>query len=282
MALLLAACGRQEPAPPGQRRIVTITPALTHMVVDLGHGDEIVGVAMKDNAAPAGLPIVGNFEQIDYEKLLGLRPTHVLMQAGERYVPQRLRDLAARHGFALHLYDYPATLTEALDVLPALGRDLGVADEAAALRAAIDAKLRRIADVTARATPPRVLVLIGVGPTVMASGPGTVNDDLLKLVNAVNAAGEAGVPSPTYDREKLLALDPQVVVVMAAGGLSADGLGALTGLNVAAVRDARVVVLDDRLIFLPSTNVAGTALQLAKAVHPELAAELDRAVEAAP
>src|SRR3954468_9636232 len=45
-------------------------------------------------------------------------------------------------------------------------------------------------------------------------GPDNYLDDLLKVVNATNAAGGLGQPYPTIDRERLVALAPEAVIVL--------------------------------------------------------------------
>ena len=52
----------------------------------------------------------------------------------------------------------------------------------------------------------------------MASGPGTVLDEVLRMVGGENAAARRqGRSRPTYDREKLLALAPDVILLIQPG-----------------------------------------------------------------
>ena len=58
-----------------------------------------------------------------------------------------------------------------------------------------------------------MLMVIGVNP-LMASGPGTVHDELLSYCGARNAAGNALVGAPVYDKERLLDANPGVVLFL--------------------------------------------------------------------
>ena len=56
----LAACGgSSDPPADAGRRIVTLSPVVTQVLIELGLGDEIVAVGDLDPLAPAGVPSVG-------------------------------------------------------------------------------------------------------------------------------------------------------------------------------------------------------------------------------
>src|SRR5690606_4567405 len=99
---------------------------------------------------------------------------------------------------------------------PPLGELLGVPERAQALSRQMRERLERLRALTADREPPTVLLLIGTHPP-MASGPGTVHDELLSHLGARNAAREASVSAPTYDREALLALAPDVILLLSPG-----------------------------------------------------------------
>ena len=272
------------PADADDLRIVTLAPAVTQIVVDLELADALVGVAENDDAAPPGLPIVGNFTDVNTEQLVTLRPTHVLIMAGKEGVPQRLHDLAEAGRFELLAYPHLLTVEDIARTVydphnpDSVGRVLGRPEKAAAMRQRMVDTLETLRQVTAHRPRPRVLLVIGTNP-LMASGPGTVHDELLQYVGAENAAKDAAVTAPTFDRETLLNLDPQVVLVLSPG---VDGgarrLPELAGLPIAAVRDDRIVTLSDPLVMLPSTSLPRIAADMARAIHPDLSAAIDEAM----
>ena len=223
-----AGCSKEPPATPkahapgaDEMRLVTVAPALSQMLVDLGLSDRIVGVAEYENAAPPGLPIVGNYNAVNTEMLLATRPTHVLMMVGPSGAPSRLRDLADDGLFALHTFPMPLSVADITGVLASddtqvidLGEALGMREQADALKQHLLTQLGRVADITSSLEKPKVLMVLGTEPTVMASGPGTVHDELLGYAGGRNAAHDAVVTAPEYDRESLLALAPDVILLL--------------------------------------------------------------------
>ncbi|MFA9479813.1 ABC transporter substrate-binding protein [Phycisphaerales bacterium AB-hyl4] len=275
----------------GELRLVSLAPGLTQMVVDLGLGDRLVGVAEHDASAPRGLPVVGNYADVNTERLVGLSPTHVLTLTTTREPPRRLRELAEAGRFELVAYRFPFSIDDVRQTLhrdagdtgdarpgpPPLGEALGVPERARVLLARFDASLGALRELTADRDRPRVLLVIGHTP-LMASGPGTVHDQLLEWVGGRNATAGASVTAPTYDREGVLSLSPEVILLLSPDAPPLhDGdarLRAIRDLPVPAMRDDRVYVINHPQVLLASTSLPEVAATLATAIHPDLADEI--------
>jgi hypothetical protein len=127
---------------------------------------------------------------------------------------------------------------------------------------------------------PGVLMVIGTSP-IMASGPGTVLDQLLSLAGGHNVARDATMSAPTYDKEKLQGLAPDVVLLFdpqgqPLGDLSTDArLAGLRGVDVPAVKHHQVFLIADPMAMLPSSTLDKTAGIMAKALHPALTDQID-------
>lgn len=286
-----------DPAPSTELtgpRLVTLAPALTQMIVDLGLEDQIVGVAEYEAAVPPGLPVVGNFAAVNTELLLSTKPTHVLTMAGPSGPPARLQELAAQGLFELHTFPFPLSLKDIGNVLfdedpapgtpgvgPSLGEALGKPGSAMALKLRLLKQLASIRSVTASRDKPTVLLVIGTGP-VMASGPGTVHDELLGFAGALNAAGDAAVTAPEFGREALVAMSPQVILFLQpdAPPIKDDDprLASFAGLPIPAIENGRVYVINDPLVLLPSSSIGRICAEMAKAIHPDIAGEIDRSL----
>ncbi|MEZ6193358.1 MAG: ABC transporter substrate-binding protein [Phycisphaerales bacterium] len=261
------------------------------MIVDLGMQDAIVGVAEYETAVPPGLPVVGNFAAVNTELLLSTKPTHVLTMAGPSGPPTRLQELAAQGLFELHTFPFPLSLKDIGNVLfdedpapgsgPSLGEVLGKPGSAVALKLRLYKQLASIEAVTASRDKPTVLMVLGTGP-VMASGPGTVHDELLGFAGALNAAGDAAVTAPEFGREALVAMSPQVILFLQpdAPPIKEDDarLASFAGLPIPAIENKRVYVINDPLVLLPSSSIGRICAEMAKAIHPDLAGEIDRAL----
>lgn len=290
----LLSCDRDGPQSVGSQddepRIVTLAPSLTQMLLDLGMAEQIVGVAEHDKVAPSHAAVVGNYLDVNTETLVRLNPTHVLMMSGRNEPPAHLRQLAARGSFELIDYDYPDTVDEIFDILidtPAgaveersrsLGVLFGKVEQAQAMRVSRLTQLQAIAHLTAEREPVNVLIVIGLNP-VMASGPGSVHDDLLTSIGATNVAAATRTSAPTFDAEALIALQPEVILLIRPGDpplTPGDArLRSFRSLPLPAVRDERIYLLSEAWIDLPGTCVVEIAAAMARAVHPDLTDRID-------
>ncbi|MBN1441980.1 MAG: ABC transporter substrate-binding protein [Planctomycetes bacterium] len=299
LAAALPAC-RPSGAPgeseePGERsasagaglRIVSLSPAVTQMVRDLGLESSIVAAGRYDPVAPREAEVVGDLYQLDYEKLLRLRPDHIFLQPGRPGVPARLERMAADHGWRLHHYQ----IHKVEDVLRALhssegsagqtgvGEALGAAEKAAALAAKLRDDLERLSALTRGRRAPRTLLLFGLDP-LTGVGRETFLGEMLEIAGGDNALPAGGPPYPVLDREKLLALAPEAIVVIRSTDASPDPSVEqpsryLAGLRVPAVHSGAIACLEDRLALLPSTSMARIAARLAEILHPDLASRID-------
>ena len=281
--MLVVGCSRQpepEALSEPDQRIVCLVPSVTCMIVDLDMGVRIVGTGSWDAAAPAGA-IAVQTQTIDYEALLALRPTDVVVSSGVAGPDVKLSEYADQGLFDLHDYPYPRDVYSALAMLTEPQGDtmsvaelLGISSEAIVVRKRIEDGLSRLREALKDRPSRRVLLAFGLDP-VTASGPGSVNDELLGYVGAVNALSDGG-QMVRLDHEGLIAASPDVILVLAPGqeplsSTDDDRLARLRGLPVPALDQGRVAMLTDELILLPSTNLLQTAEAFALAIHPECA-----------
>ena len=297
VALLSVSQAGCEPAEPvdlsPSARVVCLAPALTHLLVALGRESLVVGVGQSDVSAPDTARVVGTFMDINAEALISLAPTHVVGMFGDLGGDTRLAALAASGAFELVSYPYPRSAADVLRLLrpatgtstqgdvsavPDLGTLLGLDRDTRVLAQRVESVLAAVVEATGSRPRPRVLMLFDV-ETLMAAGPGEVLDDLLtRYAGATNAAEAASVAAPTFDREKLVAVNPEVIVLLNPGGppfgtVQTDTrLAVLRNLPIAAVRDGRVVEIRDPFVLYPSSSIGRTAALLAQAVHGPLPA----------
>ena len=98
----------QSPDQPASPTIISLTPAVTQMLIDMGKRDHIVGVS-KDDDPSLGLPVCGSFNQPVIAQIRKLEPDLVITETASgdsSGVPQRLRSLSeavAREQRALSL-----------------------------------------------------------------------------------------------------------------------------------------------------------------------------------
>src|SRR4051812_14729778 len=111
VALLLAACGSNTPTVPATSpattptanspgpRIVSTVPAATLNLVLIGAADRLVGVSKYDvlylPPDKQNLPVVGDYNTLNYEQLVKLHPTTLVIQMAETRIEPKLRQVAA-------------------------------------------------------------------------------------------------------------------------------------------------------------------------------------------
>tara|TARA_R110000782_G_scaffold12913_1_gene38197 strand:- start:3556 stop:4539 length:984 start_codon:yes stop_codon:yes gene_type:complete len=296
-ACLLIACDRSatatdaapdagaEQAPP---RIVALAPALGVIVRDLGLEDRIVGRHTWDMALAPSIPMVGTHDDPDLEAILRLNPTHILVQEMETRVPDALRRMADEQGwtvwgFPLLTLDDIAITTDELSMRfdPPPPRDRSKLDPTEHLSRPMPSA--RLADAWSDRGEParnagRVLLLAATDPPG-AMGPGSFHHQLIERLGAQPALSEGG-PWQELDHEDILRLAPDSIVLFrpapvdhhAVGPRAAPtlaearaALGNIALLDIPAVRDGRLALIDHPLGLLPASSLAEVADDVALA-----------------
>ncbi len=254
---------RLGPKPPAQpKRVVTLAPSLTEMVLAVGEGARLVGVSRFDESpAVAKLPRVGGFIDPSVEAVVALRPDLVLVQPapGNKRPVEKLAELGLPV-LALPLH----TVTDTLTALREVGAALGVPERGAALAADIErvrAKVRaRVAE--AGNAKKRVLFVYEWEPLVVA-GPGSFAAELLTDAGVVNVAAGASTPYPVLGVEAAIASRPDVVVDASHDPSRSARLRALPGL-----KEARWIRLPSRDLIQPGPHLGRGLEELVGLLHP--------------
>jgi iron complex transport system substrate-binding protein len=248
------------PKPPKEiRRVVTLAPSITEIVLALDAGDRLVGVSRFDELPEVkSVARVGGFVDPNIEAILALRPDLVLVQPspGNQRPVEKLAELRTPV-LALPMHTVAQTLSSILEV----GRALGRSERAVELARAIESTRARIRSLAPPGRRPRVLVVYEWEPLVVA-GPGSFADELLRDAGAANAAHKARTPFPVYPMEAAVAAAPDVVVDAAHDPAAASRYRALAGFS-----GARWVRLPSGDLMHPGPNLARGLEDLYRAIH---------------
>lgn len=203
--------GPPEAAGPGAR-IVSLTPQITETVAFLGAADRLVGRSDWCAEPPAvrALPAVGSALQPDLERIVGLRPDRILVDAS---VGTASADLA-RLGPPVVTLPW-LTRAEAVASIRRLGPVLDRVDAANALADRFDAALSGAPPDTA----PRVLLAMGGALSdreVWFLKRNSLHGDALHAAGFRNAVDREEPGAPVLSLEAVVALDPDAVVVVTA------------------------------------------------------------------
>lgn len=212
------------------------------------------------------LPAVGGYTDPSLEAILALRPDLVTGARGPAG-PGVVRPLEER-GIAAF---FPPTesMAEIEAMLLDLSAKLGRPDAGRALVGDLQARRAAIADALVDAPKPRVLLVFGLSPIVVA-GPGGFADELLRLAGAENAVRE-GIAYPTVGLERVLAMDPDIVINAAIAETKAAGLGQLANepgwRELRAVKSGRYRMIEEDVVLRPGPRIGEGLTILARTIH---------------
>lgn len=264
-----------KPAPPAtapaQGAVASMSPAFTEMILAMGAGDRLAAVSNFEprRAATDALPRVGDYRTVDWEKLSQIRPTLILTQYRPDKMPDGLVDRARGLGAAVVNIDID-TLDDVEKAIRAIGAAMNLTDAADATAAAFRRDLEALR--RASAGRERVRALVVIGPTgLSAAGPGNFVDELLSIAGGQNVL-DSGPDYPTLDRERLIELDPAVIIQLMPAAEPQDLAQAdqfwRQMATLSAVRHGRVVRITDADALLPATNAPRVARRIHEALHP--------------
>lgn len=244
---------------PEVKRIVTLAPSITQIVVALGAGARLVGVSRFDELPEVkALPRVGGFIDPSIEAVLSLKPDLVLVQPapGNQRPVEKLAELGTPV-LALPLHDVAQTLASIREV----GKVLGVPEKAEAIARDIEQTRARIRTLAEGRKKPRVLLVYEWEPLVVA-GPGSFAHELLRDCGAINVAGKATTPYPVFAVEAAVASRPDLLIDATHNPAQAQKLRRLPGLA-----EAKLVRLPTQDLMHPGPNLARGLEDLFRLLH---------------
>ena len=245
-------------------RIVTYSPALTQMVVDLGLGSHLVGVTSQCTV-PADLhpAVVGDAFNVGVEAILSVKPDVVLTQIdAQRFEAVRRVDPSVRIEFFK---------IERIEVIPAaverIGKIVGREDLSAAALAKWEKDLQAVERFIAGKPRPRVLFVMGYEQP-STGGAGTFISDMIERAGGVNAAGGLSGWSD-ISLEYAIGAKPDVIVcLLDSATQKADAARKFWAPVVSGgERPVRLEIVTDRQWTIPGLHTAGYVRKLAQIIH---------------
>jgi iron complex transport system substrate-binding protein len=267
--------GTDVEIPAAPAAIVSLTPATTEILFELGVGDRVVATdsASDTPGEAADLPDVADFSVVDIEAIVGLE-ADLVIAGGLGFTPPdsvaQLRDL----GIPVVVV-YAPSVEAVYEDIELVGSAVGRAEQAAALATGLRAEMDDIAAAVAGSDAPRTFYEIGYTD---ATGQIFAPADESFVAEMVTLAG--GDPITTGDAssyeiplERLIAADPEIIVL----GVNPfymptpEQVAARPGWDVmTALRADRVVVVQDTEITRPGPRLSTGLRNLAAAIHPDV------------
>jgi iron complex transport system substrate-binding protein len=250
-------------------RVVSLSPSTSEALFAIGAGDTVVGRSRYCDYPPEILrvPEVGGYVDPSFEVILSLRPD--LVTGGRGPSGRDVADKFSARGIATY---FPETESFAQidEMILGLGARTGHANQADAVVQGIHAREDEVAHAASALPRARTLLVFGLEPIVVA-GPDSFADEMVRRAGGENVV-KAGGHYPTLGIERVIALDPDVVVDAAIGegrGVERINAGAPGWREVRAVKLGHVSTLNDEVVLRPGPRVGQGLATLAAAIHPE-------------
>lgn len=279
LASAMDALGRTISVREYPRRIVSMAPSNTEILLSLGLRENLVGVTdfYGDVEKVRGVPRVGGYTNPSVERIVALKPDIVFAARGNpRDVIEQLR----QHGIPVFCLD-TRSVSQLFSDIETVGRLTGAGDPASLLTAEIREEMQRIrekVDVLNENDRPRVL-WVGQEEPLRTAGPGSLVEELIILAGGNNVARNERDAWPSLSLEKLVLADPNVVILgedkyKESPDKVRDTLSRFrrhpVWQNLSAVREGRVHAIPTDLVGQPSPAFILGLKELATCLHPEL------------
>lgn len=259
------------------QRIIALSPSIVEIIYELGLEDRLVGVSRFANYPPQARdkPSVGGYLDLHMEKVLGLDPDCVLLLKEQELLRARMHQL----GIGTITVDHSDT-NGIVESIHTIGRELGHNGKAEDLARAIQTRIRQLSlkhsDVN---TKPRVMVCVDRDTSaphlqnVVIAGSAGYHRELVEMAGGRNAY-EGPIPFPSLSREKIIALQPDVIIdLVNTETWHKTGRERLLApwyvlRETQAVRHKRITILHGDQHLIPGPRFPETLQQIARAIHP--------------
>ena len=260
LAVMLLAFSAQAMA---VERVVSLAPSLSEIVVELGAADLLVGVldGGERPAALAQVPSVGQYGQLNMERLLSLKPDLILLWPGS--VGPAKREQLLRLNIPVYVAE-PHSLEQLTTQVQSIAEQLGRADAGRQLAAQLRQRLAELRQRYQRAEPLRVFYQVWNQPLYTVGG-GQIISDALSVCGARNVFDDLKLPAPQVSIESVLQRNPEVI--LAGDQPQLDAWKAWP--QIAAVAQGRLLLVPDKGLERPSGQMVEAVAELCALIAPQ-------------
>jgi ABC-type hemin transport system substrate-binding protein len=247
-------------------RIVSLSPAITRTLADMAVASKIVGRTPHCHSIKQSIPVVGDLVNVDYEQLVRLNPTHILVQPPSSGINPHLVEVAREHGWKIVTWKL-----NTVDDIEQLVRDLPgalFADGTAEMTEASKHAARILNDIANAMSPTqtttfrrKVMIVNSVDP-ILAAGRETYLGDILVSQGGVNAVSDKGWVQ--LSMEDAARINPDAIIVINSTGVEGvqNLLGPLWETEIKAIIGRLVGVIRHPDAQLPSSAVVEVAADM--------------------
>ena len=192
------------------KRIISLAPSLTELIYAAGAGDKLVGVIAYSNypEAAKSLPVVGQHDMLDMERILSLRPDLVVawLSGNPRASVRRLREL----GLNVYIAE-PKNLKSIPSHMERLAILAGTESIAKPAAENFRSRLRALDKQYRNKAAVRTFYQVWDKPLISAGGNELIND-IISLCGGKNIFSDIDRVAPKVSKEAVLVRDPMVII----------------------------------------------------------------------
>ena len=263
--------GKSVEIPSEPQKIVSLTPATTEILFAIGAGDRVIAkVEDVANYPPdaAEIPVVGTFNGVDVEKIVGLGADLVIAGGSGGTQPEAIEKLRS--------LDIPVLVVYAADVetvfrdIELTGEAVGAGQAAKDLAASMRAGFDQVSAATSSLDKPRVFYETGDTPAIYGVADKSFVASMIELAGATPIT-TGSATNWEMSIERLVDRDPQIILLGdAAYGVTPDAVSKRPGwAGLTAVKRDAIEPVDDIIVTRPGPRLLDGLRTLVGAIHPD-------------
>ncbi|MBF6600369.1 MAG: ABC transporter substrate-binding protein [Dehalococcoidia bacterium] len=255
------------------KRLVSLSPGATEIIYALGAEGELAAVDRDADYPPAAKAFPTRLDafQPNVEAIAAIKPDLVFVASDSSGLVAALDRLGIPVLFSdlNSVKTFDDVLTQISLVGQATGKNAQAESLVSAMRAREKKVIDAIRDVPATQAP---AVYHEVDNTYYTASDASFIGSLYKLLKAKNIAGDGGgSPYPQLTSEKIIAANPQVIVLAdEAFGTTVDSVKARPGWQgIDAVKRSAIFAIDPSIVSRAGPRIIDALEQLAKDIYPQ-------------
>ena len=263
------------------QRIISLSPGTTEILFALGLDQEIVGVTDFCNY-PQEAKLkekVGGYDNQNFEKIISLRPSIVVM------LPYHRKMILNLKSFGIHALEVKnETLDEIIQSIDSIGKQVGRSENAQRLVLDIESQLRQCKLLTQPLKKKRALFIVGRNlgtlEQIYAVGSGAFINELIHIAGGINILSDVPIKYPKISQEEILSRDPEMIIeTYQTTLLNQDQIlfhqkAWLQYSLLSAVQTDNLHYIAENFMLIPGPRIVTILNELVKVLHPQIAHKL--------
>ncbi len=264
------------------QRVVSLAPSNTQILFAVGAGDKVVGVTEFDHYPynftawfeAGNMTDIGGFSTPNKEVIASLNPDLILATIINDPDVVTLRSM----GYNVIVLN-PNSIDGVLRDIDLVGKATNTEAQAASVINGINAKINSITEKIANANitdKPKVYYEIWYDPLMSAGSTSWVNDVISKA-GGINIFANETQQYPVVSSETIVQMNPDVILLPTGMGTSTPFYGSIDAVKarpgwsaINAVKNNRIVVIDEDLFAEAGPRIADQVQAVAQALYPSL------------